>query len=242
MLFVICREYILTNLGAASKFQLTIAFFHFYPSIGNHDNTSSAYFNFFQLPGNEEYYQVTRGPIEFFILNSDQMSSTQSNWVQNELQNSTATYQIVVFHHPPYSSAEKGNQGFMDLNYAGWGADVVLTGHAHSYERILRNGIVYFVNGLGGRSLDGWANCCVSGSQVRYNSNFGAMRVTGDASSLLFRFYNRNNNLIDSYTVTVSGPDTEPPTAPTNLRFTNVTENSLDLSWNASFDNVGVTS
>jgi chitodextrinase len=48
---------------------------------------------------------------------------------------------------------------------------------------------------------------------------------------------------VEDYTVNlmVSTGDTEPPTAPTNLTASNTTENSTDLSWNASSDNVGVT-
>src|SRR6056297_2798406 len=47
---------------------------------------------------------------------------------------------------------------------------------------------------------------------------------------------------VEDYTVSFSGggDDTEAPTAPTNLAASNVTETSVDLSWNASSDNVGV--
>jgi endonuclease I len=37
-------------------------------------------------------------------------------------------------------------------------------------------------------------------------------------------------------------PDTENPTAPTNLVASNPTDNTIDLTWNASTDNIGVTS
>lgn len=37
-------------------------------------------------------------------------------------------------------------------------------------------------------------------------------------------------------------PDTEAPTAPTSLAASNITENSVELNWNASTDNVGVDS
>lgn len=37
------------------------------------------------------------------------------------------------------------------------------------------------------------------------------------------------------------GPDTEAPSTPTNLTASNETESSVDLSWNASTDNVGVS-
>ncbi|XLS29390.1 M4 family metallopeptidase [Flavobacteriaceae bacterium M23B6Z8] len=48
---------------------------------------------------------------------------------------------------------------------------------------------------------------------------------------------------VEDYTVTIggSGADTEAPSAPANLIATNVTETTLDLSWDAATDNVGVT-
>ena len=49
---------------------------------------------------------------------------------------------------------------------------------------------------------------------------------------------------VEDYTVnlgTGSGPDTQAPTAPSNLVASNVAQTTLTLSWNASTDNVGVT-
>ncbi|NDI35828.1 fibronectin type III domain-containing protein [Chengkuizengella sediminis] len=45
----------------------------------------------------------------------------------------------------------------------------------------------------------------------------------------------------NAVTVTTDGPDTETPTAPTNLQVTDKSSSSVSLSWNASTDNVGVT-
>ncbi|MFO7940094.1 MAG: S8 family serine peptidase [Bacteroidales bacterium] len=49
---------------------------------------------------------------------------------------------------------------------------------------------------------------------------------------------------VEDYHVVIGSatPDTEAPTAPSGLAATNVTETSVDLSWNASTDNVGVDS
>ncbi len=45
----------------------------------------------------------------------------------------------------------------------------------------------------------------------------------------------------EDYTVNIiDAVDNQPPTAPTNLTASNVSNNSVDLSWNASSDNVGV--
>ncbi len=46
---------------------------------------------------------------------------------------------------------------------------------------------------------------------------------------------------VEDYTVKIAGGDTEPPTAPANLAATNVTMTTLNLGWDASTDNVGVT-
>ncbi|NOQ25922.1 MAG: T9SS type A sorting domain-containing protein [Bacteroidales bacterium] len=48
---------------------------------------------------------------------------------------------------------------------------------------------------------------------------------------------------VEDYNITIGGgtPDTQAPTAPTNLSSSNITETSLSLSWTASTDNVGVT-
>ncbi len=48
---------------------------------------------------------------------------------------------------------------------------------------------------------------------------------------------------VEDYTINLggAGPDTQAPTAPSNLVASNVAQTTLSLSWNASTDNVGVT-
>ena len=179
----------------------------FFPSLGNHDWHSigaQPYLDYFTLPGNERYYDFTWGPVHFYALDSDSRepdgvgrSSQQAVWLQNQLASSTSPWDIVYFHHPPYSSGMHGDVDWMQWPFAEWGADVVLSGHDHTYERIFRDGIIYFVNGLGGKSKYSFFGV-VEGSQTRYNQDYGAMLVYASENAIRFQFINRLNEVIDT--------------------------------------------
>ena len=81
-----------------------------------------------------------------------------------------------------------------------WGADAVLAGHDHTYERLEEDGIPYFVNGVGGAGRYYFVNI-LDGSLVRYNADYGAMRVEATETQILFEFINRAGELVDSYEI-----------------------------------------
>lgn len=183
----------------------------FFPSPGNHDwntGTLQPYLDYFSLPGNERYYDVELGPVHLFALDSDPhepdgrtSSSTQADWLQTQMAGSSAPWKLVSMHHPPYSSSSvHGSDSSMQWPYADWGATAVLAGHDHTYERIHQDGIPYFVNGLGGRSLYDIGNP-VPGSAVRYNLDYGAMHLEASSLCINFSFYSRDGSLIDSITL-----------------------------------------
>jgi hypothetical protein len=89
----------------------------------------------------------------------------------------------------------------MQWPFAAWGADFVLSGHDHTYERISRDGITYFVNGLGGASIYTFF-ITTEGSQARYNDDYGAMLVDASESNIRFQFINRQGKVIDDFGVT----------------------------------------
>jgi hypothetical protein len=184
----------------------------FFPCLGNHDwltPGAKPYLDYFTLPGNERYYTFARGPIEFFCLDSDtsepdgtEPDSAQGAWLREHLKNSTAVWKIVYFHHAPYSSGamhgtHTGETARMRWPFHQWGADAVLAGHDHTYERIHTNGVVYIVNGLGGDSRDKFHAVPVAGSVKRYSADFGALRVDATENYLLFRFFNSHGTQID---------------------------------------------
>jgi tartrate-resistant acid phosphatase type 5 len=180
----------------------------FFPTLGNHDwysDGAKPYFDYFSLQGNERYYDFVRGPVHFFALDSNEnepdgfrSNSIQAAWLKQELAASTSSWNIVYFHHAPFSSGIHGPSAWMQWPFAAWGAQVVLSGHDHTYERLLVDGIPYFVNGVGGAGIYDFVRILPE-SQFRYNADHGAMLVTASGSHLLFEFYNRTGKLIDQY-------------------------------------------
>ena len=230
----------------------------FFPSLGNHDYDDGGglneYLTYFNLPGsginssntsgNERYYDFINGSVHFFVIDSDGALNSsadrteQMNWLQEQLSNSITPWQIVYFHHTVYSSSSvHGSNPAMQWPFALWGADAVISGHDHVYERIFADGIVYFVNGLGGNTIYGFGTP-IPGSQARYNDNFGAMRVNADETAITFEFIDIQSSIIDSYSITPS-TDIDPPTVPGNVIATAISSNRVDVSWDASTDQGG---
>jgi tartrate-resistant acid phosphatase type 5 len=205
----------------------------FFPALGNHDYSDGggvgAYLAYFTLPdsgtldtstsGNERYYEFVRGPVHFFAIDSDpseadgrDSTSTQARWLKARLAASTSPWQVVYFHHPPYSSALHGSDPVMRWPFEDWGADVTFTGHDHVYERLLvdqnKDGkaIPYFITGAGGKNLYEFG-APLPESVVRYSSDHGAMIVEATDTYMNFKFYSVNTShgtagLIDDFTIT----------------------------------------
>jgi tartrate-resistant acid phosphatase type 5 len=216
----------------------------FFPALGDHDYDDAGtinglpvtYTNYFNLPGsgytsssnNERYYDFVYGPVHFFVLNTyDEAggepdgitsASVQGEWLRTQLAASTSTWNVVVAPNPPYSSgAIHGSTVSAQWPYAQWGADAVLSGDDHLYERIVRDGMVYFVDGLGGARPYSFRMPPVTGSMYRFDTTNGALRVTASDTLMTFEFYSIENGgtLKDTYTITVPH-NTATPTIPSN--------------------------
>jgi hypothetical protein len=200
----------------------------FFPSLGNHDwmtTNAQPYLDYFSLPGNERYYTFIRGPVQLFCVDSDKHEpdgytpdSPQGQWLQQRLAESPAVWKIVYFHHAPWSSGvlhgtHTAETSYMRWPFREWGADAVLAGHDHIYERICVDGLVYFVNGLGGDSKDKLHLPPLPYSARRYSDDFGALRIDVSENYLLFRFFSWRGWLIDSYRMAPRARPTEPRAA-----------------------------
>lgn len=205
----------------------------FEPAIGNHDYICSqcpdlAFRTNFQRDLTRQFAKPDeRNPLlRFFMIDSNAADpdpaiparekaaersplADQRDWLEHGLAERTACWRLVVMHHPPYSSSlDPGSNRTMSSasgwNYRQWGADVVLAGHAHNYERILRpDGFAYIVDGAGGAPIEALPEFGVQGSVARVSDANGAIRGYADAHELVLEFY----------TIDVADP-----TAPPRLR------------------------
>ncbi|MCB2209894.1 metallophosphoesterase [bacterium] len=187
---------------------------NFWPSPGNHDFEApiSQYLDYFDyIPtnsnGSKLYYDFVRGPVHFFMMDSIFSSiSEQQAWLMQKLTESTSAWKIVVFHAAPYSGGVHGFNEDMQWDFAGMGADFVISGDNHIYERIEVDGIRYFNAGTGG-------GVPRSGDQIGeayWGDSFGAMKVHATETSITFEYYSTDGYdaiLRDTYTQSPSVPD-----------------------------------
>jgi tartrate-resistant acid phosphatase type 5 len=186
---------------------------NFYPLAGNHDYYADSssdgldnYLAYFTLPAAGEaepsYYDFVQGPVHFFMLDSGYTdnaappsSSTQQSWLQAGLSASTATWNIVMFHIPAYSSGTSHvDNTYMQWDFEGWGADFVITGHVHVYDRIYKGegNLRYFTAGTAGNNTRN-GNSSYSGVEAYYyNGDSGAMRVNASDTSITFEYITTN--------------------------------------------------
>jgi tartrate-resistant acid phosphatase type 5 len=207
----------------------TSAINRFFPALGNHDYSDGGglaeYLSYFNLPGvgvpvdsrpgQERYYDFIEGPVHFFVLDSmgafDSRAdlTAQKKWLETSLAASSTPWQLVLLHHPPFSSGAHGSIKVMQWPFQAWGADAVLAGHDHTYERLQIGEIPYFVDGLGGMSRYSFKTP-VAGSQVRYNADYGAMLVTASDTDLIYEFVSCTGTVVDSYTQSRLPPSATP--------------------------------
>lgn len=182
----------------------------FFPSLGNHDwdtGSTDPYRDYFALPGNERYYDVVLGPLHFFAIDSDDRepdgilaTSTQAHWLETTLRASQSPFNVIAMHHPPFSSGPHGDTLPLQWPYREWGADLVLAGHDHGYERLEVAGLTYVVCGLGGTVPYSFGEPDV-GSLTRYSAKHGVALVEADDRALRASFINVDGDVIDAVTI-----------------------------------------
>lgn len=140
----------------------------FYVAFGNHDwyhsDSPPAEISYslksptWRMPA--PYYSYTAGPIQFFVIDSNEMSVKQLEWLKAGLKASGARWKVVYGHHPIYIALEQGRPQYdkrmLDtlLPAISGLADAYVAGHHHSLEHLKpENDLHFFIAGGGGASL-----------------------------------------------------------------------------------------
>jgi len=184
------------------------------PATGNHDYHvagAADYFAYFgQSTGDSAkgYYSYQLGAWRIIVLNSNcdqvggcQPGSPQEQWLRAELSRNPAPCTLAIWHHPRYSSGRHGNfDPVQGLWQALWdaGADVVLTGHDHDYERFApldavgrpdaARGLRQFVVGTGGARLRSFRPVVLETSEVRNSKAWGVLKLALRERSYAWEF------------------------------------------------------
>ena len=128
--------------------------------LGNHDYLvgRGAYeLRTLGMPG--RYYTRRLGDgVQLFFLDSNRITARETAWLEQQLSESTASWKIALFHHPPYTCGR--HDGNADVQrrwvplFEADGVQLVLSGHDHNYQRFAaQNGVTYVVDGGGGAPL-----------------------------------------------------------------------------------------
>ena len=184
------------------------------PAPGNHDyhlSGASGYDTYF---GNADggpafYYAYEVGGWRIYSLNSEVMSNAEVAWLQGDLAANPRQCVMAYWHHPLFSSGFHGNDGgvkpLWDVLYAA-GAELVVNGHDHSYERFApqtpagaaaANGIREIVVGTGGANLRPFERVQAN-SEVRDFSTYGVLKLTLSPGAYQWEFVPAGGGFRDS--------------------------------------------
>lgn len=141
-----------------------------FPAPGNHDyhvSGAPGYYGYFgaRAGGPGGYYAYELGGWRIYSLNSEIISPAEVAWLRSDLAAHPTGCVMAYWHHPLFSSGKHGDDASVRplwdaLNAAG--AELVINGHDHDYERFApqtptgaaaANGIREIIAGTGGAGL-----------------------------------------------------------------------------------------
>ena len=193
------------------------------PVPGNHDHESAGlagylgYFGEAAAPDGTVWYSYDVGAWHVIALDSScalaggcDPDSPQGRWLAADLAASDARCTLAIWHHPRFSSGEHGNDPSVaplwDLLHAA-GADVVVNGHDHDYERFApqdpdgvadpTGGIRQFVVGTGGAELRAFGDQAAN-SELRAAGYFGVLRLVLHGASYEWSFLTTAGIVLDA--------------------------------------------
>ena len=175
------------------------------PVPGNHEYNTAGAAGYFQYFDNiDSYYAYDLGTWRIYALNSEidvSVSSPQVAWLQADLAANPSLCALAYWHRPRWSSgslhgSDPAMQTLWQVLYEA-GAELVISGHEHHYERFAQmdtsglavsQGLREFVAGMGGGAGHYPFGSVLSASEVRDNSAYGVLKLTLNAGSYDWQF------------------------------------------------------
>lgn len=186
----------------------------YYPCLGNHEDNSQYYYDYFALPGNERWYSFDYGQVHFIVLDTNDYTtymqgSAQYQWLKNDLMANQEDWKFifVMFHQPPYSGTNR-DPNYLIRNtlvplFEQYGVDLVFNGHDHYYCHSFKNNIHYVVTGGGGAPLyDPYEN----GDRewiIYAESTYHFIQVSVDNGYCTVRAIRADGTEIENFTISV---------------------------------------
>ncbi len=206
------------------------------PVLGNHEYASGNANGYFQYYGAiagdpaQGYYSYDLGGWHIIVLNTNDHcqelpcvdGSPQAAWLRSDLNTHPAFCTLAIWHDPLFSSGRvHGSSQFVkplwSLLYAA-GADMVVNGHEHNYERFApqtpdgamdnETGIREFVVGTGGESHYRESDSRLPNSEAANDDTFGVLKLTLHPAGYDWEFMpeGRHGRFSDSGSGTCHGP------------------------------------
>ena len=171
------------------------------PAIGNHEyetRDGKPYFDYFGSRAGARgkgWYAFDRGTWRVYVLNANcdivrcGRKSAQNRWLRADLAAHPRTCVAAIWHQPLFSSGFHGASAMVRPLWralAEAGADVVINGHDHDYERFAPqtidgvaadDGMREFVVGTGGTPLRAFTSLAAN-SEVRNAATYGVLKLT----------------------------------------------------------------
>ena len=186
----------------------------FYPALGNHewysDDGAAAEIAYqsaswcFPSP----YYTFTAGSVQFFAVDTTEISEAQVRWLDRAIAASTARWKVVYGHHPIFAPERDAKAGiYMDYMRARlWPVirnrvDAYLCGHQHAMAHMQPvDGVHFFMSGGGGAPLNKVA--ANAPGTLFAESRYGFLTLETDATKLYVSIYDVDGKAFASEAIT----------------------------------------
>jgi len=197
------------------------------PAIGNHEDQGEdgpwMYLDVFDLPKNgpaegitpERAYTLNYSNAIFIVLDTNVPPQTQTDWLEEQLANTDATWKFVVYHHPAYSSSPGRDNPHIRKS---WGTlfdkyqvDLALQGHDHAYLRTYpmyndarvdspAEGTIYIVSVSGTKYYDQDGRDYTEFGMTN-TSTYQVLDITIDGNKLEYTAYDMDGAVRDRFVI-----------------------------------------